>query len=93
MQSVLPIRNINQYCAPNFIGFNNIFRDICNKYNCYYMDCFGEFLSPDRFDHDFRLFRDPYHLNKAGLGRLCSWFKMVINNDSFNNTINYFKRW
>ena len=90
IQSTLPIRNTNQYCAPNFIGFNNILRDVCYKYNCYYIDCFDQFVSPDGYDHDFRFFRDHYHLNKVGLGILCRLFKMLINNDSFNNTIKYY---
>ena len=87
VQCTLPMRNIYWYTAPNFLSFNDILWDVSSKTNCYYIDIFQEFLSPDRFDHDQSLFWDHLHLNSRGLGILCVWLKWLVNCDSFNPVI------
>ena len=90
VQSVLPMRNIYWYTADNFLGFNDILREVSSKTNAYYIDIFDEFLSPDRYDHDKSLFWDYIHLNKSGLIILCDWLKWIVNCDSFNPEISCF---
>ena len=85
--STLPMRNMYWYTAPNFLNFNDILRDASYKTNCYYVDCFSNFLSEDRYDYNKSLFADPWHLNRMGLGIFCSILKAVINCNSFSSVI------
>jgi hypothetical protein len=85
VMSNLPMKNMYWYTCPNFIYFNDILRDASHKTNSYYVDCFRNFLSEDGFDYNKFLFRDPWHLNKRGLGILCSILKTVINYDTFSS--------
>ena len=85
--SNLPMRNMYNYTVHNFISFNNILRDACFKTNTYYLDCFDNFLSTDKMDYNRYLFRDNLHLNRKGLGVLCSILKMVINCDCYSSSI------
>ena len=90
VQCTLPIRNQYWYTVSNVLGFNSILREACMKTNCSYIDCFEDFLSYDRYDYNKALYRgDPWHLNKRGLGILCTWLKAVINRDYFNRVINH----
>ena len=85
--SNLPMRNMYNYTAHNFLTFNNILRDACYKTNTFYIDFFNNFLSYDRMDFNHLLFRDNFHLNNKGLGVLCSILKMIINCDCFSAVI------
>ena len=87
IQSVLPMRNLYWYRAVNFLSFNDMLRNISSRTNSFYVDCFEDFLSDDGYDHNRALFWDYLHLNKRGLGILCTWFKAIINRDSFNSII------
>ena len=78
IQSTLPMRNLYWYTAENFLSFNDILREVSSKMNCFYVDCFYDFLSDDRYDHNRALFWDYLHLNRHGLGILCTWFKAII---------------
>lgn len=87
VQCVLPMRNLYNYTARNFLGFNDILQYVSGKTNCYYVDIFDEFLTPNRYDHEKRLYWDLLHLNNKGLGILCSWLKWIVNHDYFNSVI------
>ena len=91
IQCTLPIKNQYWYTCSNVLNFNNILREACYCTNSFYIDCFNDFLSYDQYDYNKALYRgDPWHLNRRGLGILCSWLKSVINRDSFNHVINRF---
>ena len=85
--SVLPMKNMYWFTVDNFYDFNDILQDVCFKTNCYYIDCFNNFLTEDRFDYNHRLYKDPIHLNNKGLGVLCSILKNIINCDSFSSIL------
>jgi len=85
--SNLPMKNMYWYTCQNFINFNEILKDVCHKSNSYFVDCFRNFLSDDMYDYNHYLFRDPWHLNRRGLGIFCSILKTVINCDTFSAII------
>ena len=85
--STLPMKNMFWYTCQNFINFNHILKDVCYKTNCYYVDCFDNFVNEDCSDYNKLLFRDPWHLNKKGLGLLCTILKGVINWNYFSSVI------
>ncbi len=85
--SVLPMKNLYWYTATNFLRFNSILQDVCFKTNSYYVDCFNNFLADDRYDYNHQLFKDDYHLNRKGLGILCSILKNVINFDCYSSIV------
>ena len=85
--NVLPMKNRHWFTCRNVILFNQILQDVCYRTNSYYVDCFKTFLSNDMFDYSPSLFRDDLHLNRKGIGVLCSILKNVINNDSFSSII------
>jgi len=85
--STLPMKNRYWFTCENFLNFNEILRNVCQKTNCYYVDCFNNFLNQDKSDYNSALFRDPWHLNKKGLGVLCSILKAVINCNNFSSII------
>ena len=87
IQCTLPMKNLYWYTSINFLGFNDILEEVAYKTNCYFIDCFNSFLSEDKMDYEKRLFKDPWHLNRRGLGILCSWLKPIINFDSFDNRV------
>ena len=89
VMSNLPMKNLYWYTCPNFLKFNDILQDVSLKSNCYYIDCFKNFLSEDRYDYNKFLFRDPWHLNKRGLGILCSILKTAINYNSYGSTFTF----
>jgi lysophospholipase L1-like esterase len=85
--STLPMKNMYWFTCENFLNFNVILRNVCRKTDCYYVDCFNNFLSQNKSDYNSALFRDPWHLNKKGLGVLCSILKAVINCNNFSSII------
>ena len=85
--NVLPMKNRHWFTCRNVILFNQILQDVCYRTNSYYVDCFKTFLSNDMFDYSPSLFRDDLHLNRKGIGVLCSILKNVINNDSFSSIL------
>ena len=87
VMSTLPMKNMYWYTCQNFLEFNDILRNVSYKTNTYYVDCFSNFVSEDGYDHNKYLFNDPFHLNRKGLGILCSILKAVINCDSFSSII------
>lgn len=87
MQCTLPMRNTYWYTCSNFLGFNDILREVCCNYNCVFIDCFSDFLSRDKFDHNSRLYNDPFHLNFWGRNILCKWLSKVCNSNSFNRVV------
>ena len=87
-QCCLPIKNVYNFTVSNVLEFNKILKDVCNTFlNCLYNDCFWDFVDSNYFDCDSELYRDWLHLNKNGLGVLCSWIKYIVHKDSFNNVI------
>ena len=82
VQSVLPMRNLYWYTVENVMGFNDILRDVCRAYNCYYLDCFARFLSEDMSDYNRGLYNGWLHLNKWGRNILCKWLGLVTNTNS-----------
>ena len=82
MQCVLPMQNRYWYTVENVLGFNNILKDVCRAYNCYYLDCFERFLLEDKSDINKGLFYDWLHLNKWGRNILCKWLNHVTNTNS-----------
>lgn len=90
-QCCLPIKNVYYFTASNVLELNKILKDVCDTYlNCLYNDCFRYFLDSDYYDYNSELYRDWLHLNKNGLGILCSWIKYIVHQDSFNNVIAYY---
>lgn len=87
VMSTLPMEKLYRFTCPNVINFNMILRDASYKTNCYFIDCFSNFLSYDGRDYNRFLFYDSFHLNRRGLGILCSILKAVINCDSFSSVI------
>ena len=89
VMSTLPMKNLYWYTCQNFLEFNAILEEVSYKTNSYYVDCFANFLSEDKMDYNKYLFqyKDPYHLNKKGLGILCSILKSIINCDYFSSVI------
>ena len=89
VQSVLPMRNLYWYTVENVLGFNNILKNVCKAYNCYYLDCFSRFLSEDKRDQNKGLYNNWLHLNKWGRNVLCKWLSLVTNTNSnmFNMVI------
>ncbi len=85
--NVLAMRNRYWFTVRNCLMFNDILQDVCYRTNSYYVDCFSNFLSNDKMDYNTRLFRDDVHLNRKGIGVLCSIFKNIINNDSFSSIL------
>ena len=85
--STLPMKNMFWFTCPNFLQFNDILKDASYKTNCYFVDCFPNFLSEDGYDYNEYLFKDPWHLNRKGIGILCSILKSVINCDTFSSVI------
>ena len=85
--STLPMKNMYWFTCQNFLNFNAILRHVCQKTNSYYVDCFNNFLNQNKSDYNTALFRDPWHLNKKGLGVLCSILKAVINCNNFSSII------
>ena len=91
VQCTLPMRNLYWYTCENFCGFNDILRGVCFNYNCVYIDCFHDFLSRDRFDHNRNLYNDIFHLNYWGRNILCHWISKVCNSNSFNRVLDSFQ--
>ncbi len=87
VQSVLPMRNLYWYTARNVLGLNKLYRELCNHYNCVYVDCFRDFLSKDRRDHNKGLFSDHFHLNYYGRRVLCHWLRCLVNSSSFDRVV------
>ena len=85
--STLPMARVYNYTVHNCYAFNDILKEVCYKTNSYYVDCFDNFLTSDRFDINNLLYKDCYHLNKKGVGVLCSILKMVINCDYFTSIL------
>ena len=71
------------------MGFNDMLRDVCKAYNCYYLDCFARFLSVDMRDFNRGLYNGWLHLNRWGRNILCKWLSFVTNTNSnmFNMVI------
>ena len=68
--------------------FNKMLRGLCYDYNCVYVDFFRNFLAADERDFNPSLYRDWLHLNWDGKVILCNWFKYIIEQTSYNLTIN-----
>ena len=79
-QSVIPMRNLYTYTIHNFLGFNNLLKEVCRELYCFYFDCFEEFLDYDHFDYNRYLFADHLHLNRRGY--------TVLQNCIINNILN-----
>lgn len=80
-QSTLPMRNLYTYTIDNFIGFNNLLKEICKELYCCYFDCFNEFLDYEHYDHNKYLFADHLHLNRRGYAVLQNCLASIINVD------------
>ncbi len=87
VQAVLPMRNLYWYTSRNVMGLNKLFLQLCDRYNCVFVDCFRDFLSSDKRDHNKRLFNDHFHLNFYGRKILCCWLHCIINSSSFDRIV------
>ena len=85
--NVLPMRNRHWFTVRNVLMFNDILQEVCYRTNSYYVDCFDNFLTDDKVDYNHSLFRDDVHLNRRGIGVLCSILKNIINNDVFSSIL------
>lgn len=90
MHSCLPMRNLYGYTCPNVLNFNRLINNLCELYNCMYVDCFRYFLSPDGYDYNRYLYYDWLHLNDVGLGVLARCLGAVVNRGSFNHVVSNF---
>ena len=78
IQSLLPMKNIYWYTVGNVLGFNDVIRDICSSYNCYFLDLCSRFIDANRGDINPQLFNDWIHLNKWGRNILTKWFGFIV---------------
>ena len=79
LQCVLPMQRKYWYTVENVLGFNDILKDVCRAYDCYYLDCFHRFLSLDGRNPNHLLFNDWLHPNRWGKNILSSWYSYVVN--------------
>ncbi len=87
IQSVLPMRNLYWYTCRNVITLNMLFRELSRNYNCVFVNCVRDFLSPDHKDHNRRLFNDHFHLNFFGRKVLSHWLHCLVNSSSFDRVV------
>ena len=93
-QCVLPMKNIYTYTVENFLGFNNLLRELCYNMECKYLDWFGLFLDAEGHDINSHLFADNVHLNRNGYDLIHKCFKNVVDSDRFSyyyNKYNHFQ--
>lgn len=86
LQSVLPMKDLYWFTVGNILGFNDILREVSGNYNCYYLDCFKDFLSKDGMSFNRHIFFDWLHPNMWGCNILSRCYSFVTNNNS--NTFN-----
>ena len=86
-QCCLPIRCMYPYIAKNVLDFNSLLREICFFNNCVYIDCFSSFLTRNFSSCNKDLYHDWLHLNNRGVGVLSTWFKYIVNENSFNRVV------
>ncbi len=83
-QCCLPIKELYSYIANNVIDFNCMLRNVCMTYNCVYLDCFRDFLTPYSCSVNSNLYYDWLHLNAHGVSVLAKWLKFVVRQNSFD---------
>lgn len=89
VQCCLPIicTSNNLHVARNVVNFNRMIKDVCFQYNCVFLDCFRDFLTRDLSQVNSNLYHDWLHLNKTGVGALCTWLKFIVNENSFDRVV------
>ena len=86
VQSVLPVRIENQYTVINIRRFNSMLFNTCRSNNCFYIDVFRNFLTPNGHFNE-ALFVDGCHLKTRSLGILARSFIRVINSPNIFNPL------
>ena len=81
LQSVLPMEDRYWYTVGNVLAFNEMLKDVCAKYDCYYLDVFRDFLMFDRRSFNQGLFRDWLHPNRLGCNILSRYYSFITNNN------------
>ena len=82
LQSVLPMKRLYWYTAGNVLGFNDILMEVSRSYDCYYLNCFRDFLSKDGMEFNRQLFFDWLHPNVWGCNILSKYYSYVTNSNS-----------
>ena len=88
--SVLPMKNMYKYTVKNFMKFNEILQEVATVCNCIFVDCFWDFLTPDKYDINPDLYCwDGLHLSREGLEFLGEWFYYLVNMKYYSNKISF----